>query len=179
MGKNDHMNRNGNAAPRRRPQAPRSAVRAYEQSEREGQYGDRADLGYRQRPVRRQETPRDAEYGHVEDYGYGNGYIGRTGAYSPSGRPMRDGGAYRGDCDADSTPTANLRADGRPAGRSDVAEGVQPVDIELTDDIARAKKERRRRFQTAASCQSGYRNRSARPGCSVERRAATRCSHPS
>lgn len=145
MGRNDHMNRNGNATPRRRPQAPRSAVRAYEQSEREVRYGDGADLGYRQRPVRRQETSRDAEYGHVDDYGYGNGYIGRTGAYSPSGRHMRDGGAYRGDCDVDSTPTANLRADGRPAGRGDVAEGVQPVDIELSDDIARAKRERRRR----------------------------------
>lgn len=146
MGRNDHMSRNGNAAPRRRPQAPRSAVRAYEQSEREGRYDDGADLGYRQRPVRRQETPRDAEYGHIEGYGYGNGYIGRTGAYSPSERPMHDGAAYRGDCYADSTTTTtNRRADGIPAGRGDVAEVVQPVDIELSDDIARAKKERRRR----------------------------------
>ena len=144
MGRNDHMNRNGNATPRRRPQVPRSDVRAYEQSERERRYGDGVDSGYRQRPARRPETPRDAEYGRVDDGGYGNGYIGRTGAYSPSGRLLHDGGAYSGDYDADSTPTANRRADGRPAGRGDVAEGVQPVDIELSDDIARAKKERRR-----------------------------------
>lgn len=155
MGRQEHMGRNGHGQPQpqRRPQAPRSAIRAYEEAEsdayrednravrRNAQRYSREPDGYRQERRRKASYDRiNSNYVDSDTNTRSNRYMPKNGVSSTQNGYDLDTPDYGYD-----TPVAAVRNDGRNVERKDIAEGVQPVDLEVSGDIERAKKERRQR----------------------------------
>ncbi len=150
MGRNNHMSRGGTNGIQPRPKAPRSAIREYEEAESAYLYDERGDG----RNVNRRngkhvdnfartysETPYDRMNGDYREGMPSNRYMPSEAVSRPQKRNIGE------------TPVVENQFGKRHAGRNDIVEGIQPVDLEISDEINRAKKERRKR---ARSIKHGY-----------------------